>query len=87
MFQILDKSKDFYCEVRKMKKSTWILSLVALVVALSGVIIALIAFFKRRKCVLCDDYEDEMMPDFTLNPDVDLDDEEMLKPEDDGDTV
>lgn len=43
-----------------MKKSTFI-SMIALLVALAGVVIALAAYFKRKRCVLCDDFEDDLL--------------------------
>lgn len=45
-----------------MRKSG-IISLIALLVALTGVVIALAAYFKRRSCVVCDDFDDAMMDD------------------------
>ncbi len=55
-----------------MKKST-LISLISLGVALIGALIALTVWFSHKKCVSCSDFEDEMMPEFNLNPDVDLD--------------
>ena len=43
-----------------MRKSTFI-SMIALLVALAGVVIALAAYFKRKRCVLCDDFEDDLL--------------------------
>lgn len=43
-----------------MKKGT-IISLIALLVSIVGLMVALIAYFKKRNCVLCDDLEDDMM--------------------------
>ncbi|MEG2120241.1 MAG: hypothetical protein RRY53_07770, partial [Pseudoflavonifractor sp.] len=43
-----------------MKKGT-ILSLFALLISIVGLLIALIAYFKRRNCVLCDDLEDDLV--------------------------
>ena len=40
-----------------MRKST-VISLIALLVSIVGLLIALIAYFKRRSCALCDDLED-----------------------------
>ena len=40
-----------------MRKST-VISLIALLVSFVGLLIALIAYFKRRSCALCDDLED-----------------------------
>ena len=41
-----------------MKKST-LISLIALAVALAGAMIALVAYLKRSRCSLCEDFEDE----------------------------
>ena len=38
-----------------MKKSTWI-SIIALLISIIGVLIALVAYFKRKRSVLCDDF-------------------------------
>lgn len=43
-----------------MKKGT-IISIFALLISIVGLMIALIAYFKRRNCVLCDDLEDDMV--------------------------
>ncbi len=43
-----------------MRKST-IISLIALLVSIVGLLIALIAYFKRRSCALCDDLDDDLM--------------------------
>ena len=43
-----------------MKNHSW-LSLFALLVAIAGLLIALIAYFKRRSCALCDDLESDMV--------------------------
>lgn len=51
-----------------MKKST-IISLAALVVAIIGVLIALAAYFSKKKESFCDEFDDELMYD-------DLDDAE-----------
>jgi len=40
-----------------MKNST-IISIIALLVALVGVLISLVAYFKKRNCTLCDDLDD-----------------------------
>ncbi len=45
-----------------MKKST-LISLIALLVAAVGVLIALVAYFKRKRCVLCDDFDEDMIDD------------------------
>ena len=49
-----------------MKKST-LISLVALAVALVGALIALVAYLKRSRCVLCEDFEEEDMSDIDLD--------------------
>ncbi len=41
-----------------MRKSV-IISIIALLISMIGVLIALVAYFKRRRCVLCDDFGDE----------------------------
>ena len=43
-----------------MKKGT-IISIIALLVSIVGLLIALIAYFKRRNCVLCDDLDDDLV--------------------------
>ena len=40
-----------------------LISLVALAVALVGAVAALTAYFNRKKCSVCDDFEDDMMDD------------------------
>lgn len=45
-----------------MKKSTFI-AVIALLVALCGIVIALVAYLSRKKCVVCDDLEDELFYD------------------------
>lgn len=40
-----------------MKKSTFI-SILALLVAAAGAVVAFLAYFSKRKCVLCDDFDD-----------------------------
>lgn len=45
-----------------MKKSG-IISFIALLVALTGLLIALAAYFKKKNCLVCDDFDDEMMDD------------------------
>ena len=51
-----------------MKKSTFI-SLIALLVSAIGVLIALVAYFKRKRCALCDDdfEEDQLLDDDDLD--------------------
>ena len=41
-----------------MRKST-VISLIALLVSFVGLLIALIAYFKRRSCALCDDLDED----------------------------
>ncbi|MEG1875471.1 MAG: hypothetical protein RR022_08320 [Angelakisella sp.] len=43
-----------------MKKST-LIAVIALLVSIAGLMIALIAYFKKRSCSLCDDLEDDMV--------------------------
>ncbi|MCI8623177.1 MAG: hypothetical protein HFG26_05880 [Provencibacterium sp.] len=46
-----------------MKKGTFI-SILALLVAAAGAVVAFLAYFSKKKCVLCDDFddfEDDMM--------------------------
>ena len=49
-----------------MKKST-LISLIALAVALVGAQIALVAYLKRSRCALCEDFEEEDMIDIELD--------------------
>lgn len=49
-----------------MKKST-LISLIALGVAIIGALIALVAFLKRSRCTLCEDFEGESLPDFSID--------------------
>ena len=49
-----------------MKKST-LISLIALAVALVGALIALVAYLKRSRCALCEDFEEEDMSDIDLD--------------------
>ena len=51
-----------------MKKSTFI-SAVALLVSFAGIMIALAAYFKNRKCVLCDDLDDDLVELYDLDAD------------------
>ena len=63
-----------------MKKST-LISLIALAVALAGALIALVAYLKRSRCSLCEDFEEEDMSDIELDiadydiPTADLEDD------------
>ncbi len=43
-----------------MRKGT-IISVIALLVSIVGLLVALIAYFKRRSCALCDDLDDDLM--------------------------
>ena len=43
-----------------MRKGT-VISMIALLVSIVGLLVALIAYFKRRNCVLCDDLDDELV--------------------------
>ena len=43
-----------------MRKST-VISLIALLVSFVGLLIALIAYFKRRSCALCDDLDEDLV--------------------------
>ena len=43
-----------------MRKGT-IISIIALLVSIVGLLVALIAYFKRRSCALCDDLDDDLM--------------------------
>ena len=45
-----------------MRRSTFI-AIIALLVAIAGTLIALAAYFKRKSCVLCDDFDDDMLDD------------------------
>lgn len=44
-----------------MKKSSKIIAIVALIVSLVGIAISLVAYFKKKSCVLCDDLEDDFI--------------------------
>lgn len=46
-----------------MRKST-LIAIIALLISIIGVLIALVAYFKRRRCVICDDVDDEMLDDY-----------------------
>lgn len=45
-----------------MKKST-LISILALLTAIAGVLIALAAYFNKKKEVLCDDFDDDLLSD------------------------
>lgn len=49
-----------------MRKGTFI-SILALMVAVVGAIVAFAAYFKYRNCVLCDDFDEDDMPDDDLS--------------------
>lgn len=40
-----------------MKKGTF-LSILALLIAAVGIVVALLAYFGKKKCILCDDFDD-----------------------------
>lgn len=42
-------------------KNSVVISMLALLISVVGLLIALLAYFKRRSCVLCDDLENDMM--------------------------
>ena len=43
-----------------MRKGT-VISIIALLVSIVGLLVALIAYFKRRSCALCDDLDDDLL--------------------------
>ena len=43
-----------------MRKGT-VISIIALLVSIVGLLVALIAYFKRRSCALCDDLDEDLM--------------------------
>ena len=43
-----------------MRKSV-IISLIALLISITGLLVALIAYFKRRSCALCDELDDDLL--------------------------
>lgn len=49
-----------------MGKGTFI-SIIALMVAVVGAIVAFAAYFKYRNCMLCNDYDEDDMPDDDLS--------------------
>ncbi len=55
-----------------MKKGT-IISIIALLVSVTGLLIALIAYFKRRSCILCDDLDDDLVEYYEHEDDEDGD--------------
>ena len=55
-----------------MKKST-IIALVALAAAVAGIVIALLAYYRRRECALCDELEEEMLGEIPI-----IDDDEYI---------
>ena len=58
---VLDAVTARTCTVRRwnenVKKSTFI-SILALLIAAIGAVVAFLAYFSKRKCVLCDDFDD-----------------------------
>ena len=46
-----------------MRKSI-IISLIALLISITALLVALIAYFKRRSCALCDDLDDDLLECF-----------------------
>ncbi len=46
-----------------MRKGT-IISIIALLISIVGLLVALIAYFKRRSCALCDDLDDDFMEEY-----------------------
>ena len=49
-----------------MGKNSFI-AIVALLIAVAGAIVAFAAYFKRRKCALCEDFDDELMDEDDLD--------------------
>ena len=50
-----------------MRKST-MFSIIALLVAFVGLLVAFIAYFKRRSCILCDDLDDDLVEYYEGQP-------------------
>ena len=63
-----------------MRKST-VISLIALLVSFVGLLIALIAYFKRRSCALCDDLDEDLVEYYDED---DEDDKEGMDEEDEA---
>ncbi len=63
-----------------MKKST-LIAIIALLISVIGVLIALVAYFKRRRCVICDDVDDEMLDDYFDYEGDELEEDEAEEPE------
>ena len=43
-----------------MKKST-LISIIALITAMAGILIALAAYFNKKRTMFCDDFEDDLL--------------------------
>ena len=70
-----------------MRKGTFLATL-ALLIAIAGAIVAFAAYFKRRTCTLCDDYDEDLMDEDASDLDyyatqVDEEDEDAEPEEDD----
>lgn len=66
-----------------MRKGTFI-SIIALVVAVVGIVIALLTYFKRKRCVLCDGFDEDFIIDEEYDYfETDIDDEQDLEQESD----
>lgn len=64
-----------------MRKGTFI-SIIALVVAVVGIVIALLTYFKRKRCVLCDGFDEDFIIDEEYDYfETDIDDEQDLEQE------
>lgn len=64
-----------------MKKGTFI-SIIALMVAIVGIVIALLTYFKRKRCVLCDGFDEDFIIDEEYDYfETDIDDEQDLDEE------
>ena len=46
-----------------MRKGT-VISIITLLISIIGLLVALIAYFKRRSCALCDDLDDELLEEY-----------------------
>ena len=51
-----------------MRKGT-VISIIALLVSIVGLLVALIAYFKRRSCALCDDLDDDLLEYYGVDDD------------------
>lgn len=64
-----------------MRKGTFI-SIIALIVAVVGIVIALLTYFKRKRCVLCDGFDEDFIIDEEYDYfETDIDDEQDLEQE------